>query len=85
LHNFFISGISRYLQAIQNDIGIVARIYSSDELVINTDAWKLKASDFMTKGYAPISLVIDNKRDVPIMMNQRSTSSFIDIQSLQIN
>jgi len=64
---------------LQNDIGISARFCNPDELLVDADGWKLKAAEFVAKGFTPVRIFIDNKTDRALLMSEHSTPFVTDI------
>jgi hypothetical protein len=52
---------AKQFRGIQDQVGIVATACENDAVIINSGGWKLRASDFISKGYRPIRISIENK------------------------
>jgi hypothetical protein len=53
-------GQPRQFRGVQNNIGLVASMCADDELIVDVDGWKLRAVDFIEKGYIPVCVHITN-------------------------
>jgi len=57
---------------MQNDIGISAVACERDELLVNAGGWKLKASDFIKKGFKPVRVQVTNQSDKVVSISDAS-------------
>jgi hypothetical protein len=57
---------------MQNDIGISAVACERDEVLVNAGGWKLKASDFIKKGFKPVRVQVTNQSDQVVSISDAS-------------
>jgi hypothetical protein len=68
---------------MQNDIGISAVACERDEVLVNAGGWKLKASDFIKKGFKPVRVQVTNQSDQVVSISDASVHfDHIDMRAI---